>query len=558
MHKRRKTASTLCQVQKTNGTLNPRLFQKAFVEKKNDEYETSQPYKHVLLKDVCEDRFLSQVLRELETHVTLSFKETDLFKVLQSVDLASLDTIEGRKKCANLAKLRDALYSDTFRRVVERMTGCPPLDARVDCSCNVYPHGGHLLCHDDVIATRCISYIIYLSDNQEEWTADDGGALELYPVSNVVHATPSAHPTKKILPLWNTMVLFRVQAGQSFHAVQEVFAKYKSRVSISGWYHVVTNSSSATRNASAQALVHGMNAYTETTHNNIEVKLANTRIFMDTKFCPTFGYEDRVFLREWLNDAYLDVSGMLQLNQQFCEEGIIVLGEFLNDKIAKILREKIKQNITDRIECLDESSGTRWVTCGPPHIRRFLRCCREETKQTKQEHHTELSKQSLDFSSVLTTICDRVFNSSSFGKWLASVVGTDLRLTQGQVRCFRPGLDYTLAIQNPTSGSGQFSLNLCFVNDFRNDDKESWSSGDVGGYLCHMKTKASKMDTPAEVYTEETEEKVSSVDATFNALTIIKEDESSVNFIKYLSHSAPSCRWDITSNATRCCLNSAK
>lgn len=553
MRKRLKTASPLCcQVHKTNGTLNPLLFQEEFVEKKNNEYETSQPYQHILLKDVCDDRFLSQALRELETHVTLSFKETDLFKVLQSVDLASLDTAEGRKKCTNLTKLRDALYSDTFRRAVERMTGCPPLDARVDCSCNVYPHGGHLLCHDDVIGTRCISYILYLSDNQEEWTVNDGGALELYPVSKLVHATPSVHPTKKILPLWNTMILFRVQAGQSFHAVQEVFAKYKSRVSISGWYHVMTHSSSATRNASAQALVHGMNAYTETTHTNTEVKLANTCTFMDTKFSPTFGREDRVFLREWLNDAYLDMSGMLQLNQQLDKEGIIVLGDFLNENIAKIVREKIKLSAANGSGCLDESSSTRWVTCGPPHIRRFLRYCHKETKQTKRDHRAELSEQSMDLPSVLTAICDRVFHSSAFRKWLASVIGAHLRVTQGQVRCFRPGLDYTLAIQNPTSASEKFSLNLCFVNDFGNDDEKSWSSGDVGGYLCHMKTKPfEKMSTPAEVYMEENEEKVSSVDATFNTLTIIKEDENIVNFIKYISKSAPSCRWDIISNATR-------
>jgi|TARA_A100001234_G_scaffold211844_1_gene212845 Oxoglutarate and iron-dependent oxygenase degradation C-term. len=135
---------------------------------------------------------------------------------------------------------------------------------------------------------------------------------------------------------------------------------------------------------------------------------------------------------------------------------------------------------------------------------------------------------------------------------MASVIGAHLRVTQGQVRCFRPGLDYTLAIQNPTSASEKFSLNLCFVNDFGNDDEKSWSSGDVGGYLCHMKTKPfEKMSTPAEVYTEENEEKVSSVDATFNTLTIIKEDENIVNFIKYISKSAPSCRWDIISNATR-------
>lgn len=42
--------------------------------------------------------------------------------------------------------------------------------------------GGHLLNHDDVIGTRAVSFIIYLTDPDEAWTAEDGGALELYPL----------------------------------------------------------------------------------------------------------------------------------------------------------------------------------------------------------------------------------------------------------------------------------------------------------------------------------------------------------------------------------------
>jgi hypothetical protein len=42
--------------------------------------------------------------------------------------------------------------------------------------------GGHLLNHDDVIGTRAVSFIIYLTDPDDPWTAEDGGALELYPL----------------------------------------------------------------------------------------------------------------------------------------------------------------------------------------------------------------------------------------------------------------------------------------------------------------------------------------------------------------------------------------
>lgn len=48
----------------------------------------------------------------------------------------------------------------------------------------MYPKGGHLLCHDDVIGTRCVSYIMYLTDPDQEWSKHSGGALELYPVKH--------------------------------------------------------------------------------------------------------------------------------------------------------------------------------------------------------------------------------------------------------------------------------------------------------------------------------------------------------------------------------------
>jgi hypothetical protein len=44
----------------------------------------------------------------------------------------------------------------------------------------VYARGSHLLCHDDVIGTRCVSYILYLSRPGQQWVPRLGGALELY------------------------------------------------------------------------------------------------------------------------------------------------------------------------------------------------------------------------------------------------------------------------------------------------------------------------------------------------------------------------------------------
>jgi hypothetical protein len=77
-----------------------------------------------------------------------------------------------------LMSLRDALYSEDVRRFISTVTGCGGLTDRVDMAASAYAQGSHLLCHDDVIGTRAVSFIIYLSD--PEWSAEDGGALELY------------------------------------------------------------------------------------------------------------------------------------------------------------------------------------------------------------------------------------------------------------------------------------------------------------------------------------------------------------------------------------------
>ena len=72
-------------------------------------------------------------------------------------------------KLPELQELRDGLYSPEFRKAVEEMTGCGSLNARTDMSANVYSRGHHLLCHDDVIGTRRVSFIVYLTEPDEPW-----------------------------------------------------------------------------------------------------------------------------------------------------------------------------------------------------------------------------------------------------------------------------------------------------------------------------------------------------------------------------------------------------
>ena len=155
--------------------------------------------------------------------------ETDLFKVFQTGELACLE--EKDSKMSHLISLRKALYSQEFRDMIAQITGCDDLTDRVDCSANAYVTGCHLLCHDDVIGTRRVSYIIYLTDPEEDWVESDGGALELYELEkeSIINrgtehggdqGVPVPAPMLSILPKFNSMAIFAVQPGRSYHSVE--------------------------------------------------------------------------------------------------------------------------------------------------------------------------------------------------------------------------------------------------------------------------------------------------------------------------------------------------
>jgi Rps23 Pro-64 3,4-dihydroxylase Tpa1-like proline 4-hydroxylase len=183
-----------------------------------------------------------------------TFKESDLFRVYQSIDLGNLDPLDATltESIPALMKLRSNLYSPKWRSFIEQISGVEKgsLIDKVDCAVNCHDKGCHLLCHDDVIGTRKVSYIFYLTDPEPEWKDEDGGRLELYESMleqrtidkhNSIKETeeetetrvPGVFPVKTILPKFNSMAYFVVEPGVSFHSVQEVFCD-RPRLSIQG------------------------------------------------------------------------------------------------------------------------------------------------------------------------------------------------------------------------------------------------------------------------------------------------------------------------------------
>lgn len=197
-------------------------------------------YKHGVIQPLIADPLLIAVRAEIQASISFTPKETDIYRIHQSGDLANLSGLDDASlaRLPSLVTLRDALYSPAFRAYVSAIAGAGPLSgSRTDMAVNVYTDGCHLLCHDDVIGSRRVSYILYLTDPDEPWRAEWGGALRLYPTEPVgvdgadtgaaelaSLQLPSAQWSKAIPPAWNQLSFFAVQPGQSFHDVEEVYA----------------------------------------------------------------------------------------------------------------------------------------------------------------------------------------------------------------------------------------------------------------------------------------------------------------------------------------------
>ena len=52
-------------------------------------YQKASPYPHAVIDNFCVDGFLENILTELKHNSKVKFKETDLFRVYQSIDLVS-------------------------------------------------------------------------------------------------------------------------------------------------------------------------------------------------------------------------------------------------------------------------------------------------------------------------------------------------------------------------------------------------------------------------------------------------------------------------------------
>ncbi|KAG8760255.1 hypothetical protein FRC14_003553 [Serendipita sp. 396] len=553
----------------------------------SEQYHSSQPFKHVVIEKIFQESLLMKVKEEIVEHLSFTEKETDIYKVLQTGDLQSLNYLDEdqRKLFPSLQALRDSLYSKQFRDFIRKVTGCGPLSScrdRQDMSVNSYKKTCHLLNHDDVIGSRRVSYILYMPlPIDQPWQPEWGGALELYPVvpgSNPPEPAPT--PSKTIAPSWGQWVMFEVQPGKSFHSVEEVVIDTdktgRQRLSISGWFHRAKPGEEDYEEEEDQA-----DSFSSLKQLISHSSLAHSYTDVHTPSLPdTLTSEQISFLGRYLNPVYLTEKALASMKERFAAESSLELHRFLTDTLAEKLQTGLAQRdeedglgVRRARQMPFHSSGTSvtWHAKGPPHKARY--CVLSNKKLSgRPDSPSYIAEDSPEW--VMRQLQDVLFPSPAFRTWLATVTSLIPLRHSVEARRFRPGLDYTLA----TSEENETRLDLCLGLTppiERGSDGSldaSWQTGDWGGWECYLAPPEGDEDptvyrsakprnrTSERGRSDDDEDETMSEDdgdeetdsgplltvqPGFNRLLLVLRDEKVMHFVKYLSASAPGCRWDV-------------
>ncbi|KAL2070873.1 hypothetical protein VTL71DRAFT_13899 [Oculimacula yallundae] len=488
----KKRAKTVLAEEDVHKSFRKGLFAKDVLGKYTKGYAESEPYKHSVINSLINDDLLRSVRDEIKENVQFTPKETDIYKIHQSGDLANLDGLDdgALEKLPSLLRLRDAMYSSKFRKYVSTITGSGELSGRkTDMAINVYTPGCHLLCHDDVIGSRRISYILYLTDPDIPWEEEWGGALRLFPTTTheddgVKTITPTPDTTKSIPPAWNQLSFFAVQPGLSFHDVEEVYHADSEeqlkkdggriRMAISGWFHIPQIGEEGYikgeeekwgKNSSLKQLQGNPDRYDFPKPQPITV---------ESQAEPTIEKEltevDLDFLLKYMAPTYLTPDTLEDMADSFMEASTVTLDGLLSNKFAARVREYVEaQEAATLPTSSTEIENGSWKVAKPPHKHRFL--------YMQPFNSSDVDKASLE--DPIKELTEIFLPSRHFRLWLEIATKCNIENYDILARRFRRGLDYNLATSHDGEPRLEISLGLTPTPGWGADEEED--SAEEGG-----------------------------------------------------------------------------
>lgn len=567
--------------------LNKDILTPEFIDNKVREIQESTPYEWGFLDKPFNPTLLNNIRKEIESNVSFTEKETDIYRVNQSGDLANLNKLSNDQiveKLPNLYVLQNIIYSEYWRNYISKLLNCGPLSAsKTDLSINTYDKGCHLLIHDDVISSRRVSFILYLPDESLDWKVSFGGNLKLY--DSFTKNIPMSDEAKKFTPQFNTMAFFSVQPGYSFHEVEEVKVD-KHRISIQGWYHIPQEGEDGYVKGEEEEWIKQNNSTlkqlklgsSDNNLKNFEFPNLNNYHALE-QYDLAFTDEDKKLLNQYINPRYA-LDNIAALSEEFKSSEKLILKNFLKEEYANVLKKDIRQyEINVDAPKNYESIQHPWKCAWPTNKWRFLYIDGKKffkiTKDKKiedliaKEGQLEVNWEQLytDYETDLNAAADeqdsqsdafitddefdlssesnilvllglmKFISSPTFKKFINLLTNLDsFKKEICMIRRFRPGYDYTLA----TTGNNSLDFNLCLTPTHDWDYKN-------GGYQLYMKNDEAEGEDDDAVYKKNDEDDGVLLNEVpeFNKLVIIKRSKMDLDFVKYLSASCNGSRWDI-------------
>lgn len=490
------------------------LFNEKTVQSFRKDYASSGPYPHAVVPSLIQDTLLRSVRSEIISYIHFTLKETDIYRIHQSGDLANLSNLdaESLRHLPSLVRLRDALYSSDFREWVSTVTGAGKVSGeKTDMAVNVYTPGSYLLCHDDVIGSRRVSYILYLTDPDRPWQAGWGGGLRLFPTETKKNnagediQVPLAEHSLNVPPSFGQLSFFAVRPGESYHDVEEVYPRGpdteeaddggRIRMAISGWFHIPqegedgfeegVEQAQAQRSSLAQ-LKGAANEFDEPqlvfrhfdeprqvmdSHASGREVDPGDREDLDDEVLTE---QDLTFLLHYVTPHYLTPDMIDDFSSSFADVSVLQLEHFFNPKFANELKgyiSAVEEGSSDEKTSQSKSDPSNWSVARPPHKHRFAYLQGVEA----------LHRDKTPVSRVLTDL----LHSHAFKKWLALVTGLKTKSLVRQnviARRFRRGKDYALA--NPFHGEQpqlEFTISMTPSGGWEKVEEDADDGGENNG-----------------------------------------------------------------------------
>ncbi|CDK26341.1 unnamed protein product [Kuraishia capsulata CBS 1993] len=563
------------QEKESKAYLNPEIFYETYRKALKLSVAQSEPYRWGHISQLVDDKLLRDVRSEILKEIHFTKKETDIYKVYQSGDLANLSGLDWSdlSRLPNLFKLRNAIYSQGFRDFISEVTGCGKLSGvKTDMSLNTYTKGCHLLTHDDVIGSRRVSFILYIPEPGKTWKPHYGGALRLF--DSIVPNVPRSDYHCKFVPQFNQMAFFTVQPGLSFHEVEEVKVD-RHRLSIQGWFHIPQRGE--------DGFIPGEQERTEakSTLQQLESKELrefdfpkifrneiNPEVVKSYESAEGLTQAETEYLSKYLNKSLLSSEAITKMKALFDQECMVDIQEFLSPKFADLLSKSIKKcEFNTTMPRVQKDVKFPWKLAIPPHKQRFMYMDGLDQQNIDTAADIQFANgiapqelpnfgltRNVAKSEVDRELCtlSEMFRSNAFRKYIALITGLIACKDQVLVRRFRPGHDFILATEleeEPTVGI----LDCVLEATMNLTPTTGWESGELGGYELCMVTNDEEQqadeklnEDEAAIYKENDDSVVFTSQASWNTLNLILRDPKVLKFVKYVSNDAPGSRWDIS------------